>query len=56
MPADAGAGDSRRLTQDWRHADVGEPRLLVENGIQAEVSVKSEKGNAYRISVRPQRT
>ncbi len=33
---------------------IGEPRLLVENGVQAEVSVTSPKGNAYRISIRPQ--
>lgn len=39
-----------------RWIEVGEPRLLVENGNQAEVSVTSSKGNSYRISIRPQRT
>lgn len=39
-----------------RWVEVGEPRLLVESGNKAEVSVTSPKGIAYKISIRPQRS
>lgn len=39
-----------------RWIEVGEPRLLVENGNEAQVSVTSKKGNSYRISIRPLRS
>jgi hypothetical protein len=38
-----------------RWIEVGEPRIMVANGNQGEVKVTSDKGNVYRIAVRPRR-
>ena len=36
-----------------RWVQVGEPRIMVANGNQGEVKVTSDKGNVYRIQIRP---
>ena len=38
-----------------RWVQVGEPRIMVANGNQGEVRVTSDKGNVYRIQIRPRR-
>ena len=38
-----------------RWTEVGEPRIMVANGDQGEVRITSDKGNVYRIAVRPRR-
>ena len=38
-----------------RWTEVGEPRIMVANGDQGEVKITSDKGNVYRIAVRPRR-
>ena len=38
-----------------RWKEVGEPRIMVANGNQGEVKVTSDKGNVYRIQIRPRR-
>lgn len=38
-----------------RWVQVGEPRIMVANGNQGEVKVTSDKGNVYRIQIRPRR-
>lgn len=38
-----------------RWVEVGEPRIMVANGNQGEVKVTSDKGNVYRIAIRPRR-
>ena len=38
-----------------RWVEVGEPRIMVANGNQGEVKVTSNKGNVYRIQIRPRR-
>jgi transcriptional regulator with XRE-family HTH domain len=35
--------------------EVGDPRIMVANGNQGEVKVTSDKGNVYRIQIRPRR-
>ena len=35
--------------------EVGEPRVMVGNGNEAVVRVKSPKGNKYEIAIRPRR-
>jgi transcriptional regulator with XRE-family HTH domain len=38
-----------------RWVEVGDPRIMVANGNQGEVKVTSDKGNVYRIQIRPRR-
>ena len=38
-----------------RWVGIGEPRIMVANGNQGEVKVTSDKGNVYRIQIRPRR-
>jgi hypothetical protein len=38
-----------------RWVEIGEPKVMTQNGNQAEIKVTSPKGNVYRITVRPNR-
>lgn len=38
-----------------RWVEVGDPRIMVVNGNRGEVKVTSDKGNVYRIAIRPSR-
>lgn len=38
-----------------RWVEVGDPRIMVANGNQGEVKITSDKGNVYRIQIRPRR-
>ena len=49
------AVDARRRAIRQRWVEIGEPRIMVVNGNQAQVKVTSPKGNVYHIVIRPRR-
>jgi hypothetical protein len=49
------AGEVTQEPSGSRWVEVGDPRIMVSNGNQGEVKVTSDKGNVYRIQIRPRR-